>query len=302
NQISLTPEVGTPVYNPEYVDKKSQRYELILGKDSPGIDVIRSDIVNGRQDVWDRAVSDKEAIQENALRMSIAQEYLETRDPTVAPSLEEVLTFQNLVGDRAPLDPLDALSRTAAKMLTGIVSSHPESVVVQEGLEDDPNLTYDSLDRAEYSSQRALAAQDIAEEINGRYSQEGFVKKGTAWLRDFIPLLNSVAIGSLEESLGDKGLGSILNGSTIDEQISNLYALPPQEFRAKLKETVDYLYDINPHVAQQFASAAINYSDDNRLTDSFFSIVDFASVVPVAKGGQAARVLKNKALQSISKT
>src|SRR5690606_21033171 len=122
------------------------------------------------------------------------------------------------------------------------------------------------------------------------------------WLRDFIPLLNSVAIGSLEESLGDKGLGSILNGSTIDEQISNLYALPPQEFRAKLKETVDYLYDINPHVAQQFASAAINYSDDNRLTDSFFSIVDFASVVPVAKGGQAARVLKNKALQGISKT
>lgn len=302
NQISLTPDVGTPVYNPEYVDKKSQRYELILGQDSPGIDIIRSDIINGKQDIWDRAVSEKEQLQDSQLRMGIAQEYLETRDPTVAPSLEEVLTFQNLVRERAPQDPLDALTRTAAKMLTGIASSHPDSNVVQEGLEEDPNLTYDSLDRAEYSSQRALAAQDIAEEVNGRYSQEGFVTKGSAWLRDFIPLLNSVAIGSLQESVGDKALGSILNGSTLEEQIANLYSLPPSEFRRKLKESVDYLYDINPHVAQQFASAAINYSDDNSMVDSFFSVVDFASVVPVAKGGAAARTLKNKALQGISKT
>lgn len=301
SQISLLPEGGTPVYNPDYVDTKSQRFELILGEDSPGVDVIRNDIINGKQDVWDRAVAEKEKIADGNLRMNVAQELISSRDPTIAPSLEEVLTFQSILNP-SEKSSSEALSRQAAKMFTAVLAGNDNAALIQEGLEDDPDLVYDDLDRAEYASQRSLIAQEISESVNGKYSEEGYVSKGTAWLRDFVPLLNSVAIGSLQEGIGATTLGSILNGKTLEEQVANLYALPPEEFRARLQDTVDYLYDINPHVAQQFAAAAINYSDDNSLTDSFFSVVDFATVVPIAKGVSAAKSLRGKAIRSTAKS
>lgn len=285
--FSITPVVTSPTYNPEYLDTKSTQFSAVLGAQSPGPDVIKNDINLGQEDRWSRLLAGNEQINEEKARMSLVQQVAENRDPNMAPTREEIDLVDSLT--RAELyspDPSTALARNYSKLFVNTASSIDSAEITRQAMSEDPEGTLDELDRAQFSAERLMIANDQKEQFEKRRADAGWVSTGFSWLLTAIPGYTNLMT---RDAVKNAPAGSWLVGNNIQDQVSYLYSLPPNQFKSALEESLKNLEDTNPLLARDFIDAVISYSTSDRVLGNSMDIIDAASVIPVGKAAQVGK-------------
>src|SRR5690606_35518465 len=107
----------------------------------------------------------------------------ENRDPNVAPTREEIDLVDSLT--RAELyspDPSTALARNYSKLFINTASSIDSAEITRQAMSEDPEGTLDELDRAQFSAERLMIANDQKEQFEKRRADAGWVSTGFSWL------------------------------------------------------------------------------------------------------------------------
>lgn len=284
--LELFPESKPVTYNPDYAAEKADRFSAVLGEASPGNDVLTADISGGYQEKWQQLLKAREDTETLTRRNSILTEIARNRDPSKPVTLDEVGIVEGLTNDELfSQDVGTILERRYSDFYTNIASAHEDNSVFQESLEEDPDAALEILDRAQAPMQRALAAKDILEETKQKYDDTSWASWGVDLAKTMVPLYSSI---KMRERI-DTPTASILPGSNLEEQISQLYSLSPAEFKRTASQIIEELGDDNIILGLEFAQALQSYSSNDQLWNNSMAVLDAASVVPVGAAGKLAK-------------
>lgn len=284
--LELFPESNTITYNPEYSQEKADRFSAVLGEASPGTDVLTADISGGYQEKWNQLLKSREDTRILAQRNNILTQIAASRDPSAPVTLDDVAVVESLTNDELYSQDLGTiLERQYSDFYTNIASSYDDNHIYKEASEEDPEGALDVLDRAQAPMQRSLAAKDILQEVQQRYDDTSWASWGADFAKTMVPLYSSI---KMRERI-DTPTASLLPGTNLEEQISQLYSLPPDQFKKTTRDIINELGDDNIILGLEFANAVVAYSSSDRMWSNVWSVVDVASVVPVATTAKLAK-------------
>lgn len=285
--LSLESQTVAPTYNPEYLDTKSTQFSAVLGEKSPGVDVIKNDINLGQENRWANLLAGNEKLNEERVRMNVIQQLAANRDPNVAPTREEIDLVDSLTRDELYSPDINtALARNYSRLFVDTAASVDEAEITRQAIEEDPEGTLDELDRAQFSSERLMIANDTKEQFEKRRADAGWVSTGFSWLLTAIPGYTNLMT---RDSVKNAPAGSWLVGNNIQDQVSYLYSLPPAQFKEALDQAVSSLEQTNPLLARDLIDAVVSYSTSDRVLGNSMDFLDAASVIPVGKAAQVGK-------------
>jgi hypothetical protein len=284
--LTLFPEAPATIYNPEYAKDKAEKFSLVLGQSSPGVDVLSSDIANGDQGKYQEMLKIGEDTKILQRRNDILREIASNRDPQTPVSLDELGIIESLSQDELYSSDLGTvLEQKYSDMYTNLMTSHEENAVAQQALQEDDQAAMDVLDRVQAPMQRAQIANDVLQNTGARYQATSWASWGVDMAKGFIPLYTTIKGRERIET----PTASLLSGNNREEQVSQLYALPPKDFKETLQTIIDELAADNMVEAMSFASDVSSYSSSDQEWANLGTVLDAASIVPVGKVASLAK-------------
>lgn len=278
--MTLFPETPSTIYNPTYAQEKADRFAAVLGEANPGADVLTSDISGGYQEKWTQLLKARQDTETLSRRNAILTDIAASRDQSRPVTLDELSLVESLTNDELfSSDVSTILEKKYSDFYTNTAVTQDESSVFQEALEEDQEGTLDTLDRAQAPMQRMLIAKDILESTQQRYDDTSWASWAGDLAKGLIPTYDSLKGRERIET----PTASILPGDNREEQISQLYNLPPEQFKAAVQKVIDELGADNMILARDFASDVVTFSEGDKAWSNVFFGLDVASLLPVGK-------------------
>lgn len=271
-------EVQTPSLTEQALNSRTTRYDVALGDDSPGEDVIFNNLSrNNEEAIRNHAnlVERKKAF--DSLSEDFGDVLSSTRIEDLTPEQFQLLNdFREQAANVGGQNSL-SLERMFANKASSLVA---EGSGVSEFI-DDP--TVDPILSGFHShSTKMEIARDLFEQVDARVTQtqqnRAFANVSEAeldTLEQAIPLMSASNLFNATEEVDDDG---VLLGTNLRTQITNLYALPPEEFKEKLQETLDTIIEDNPQDALTFVSNVLAMGAGTEALENTFTALDLADI------------------------
>lgn len=254
---------------PEAVaNKRAARADYGLGEDSPGRDALANAIGSGTEQTLRDNASAQRDMKETAAAARRVMSIIDSKEPITQDHVDLV------AGSQTPKksDPGTVFELGYGnRLINDIASNSPDSSAIHnKAIAEDAPGSYHRMDVAS----DIIAKQNIADTAleNAKASWDD-----TSWLAatpDIVEgLLPLVSASRLHNIITE---GSLLPGNNLEEQIQQLMLMNPTDYKKKLEEVSDKLYDSNPQDAIKFLEAIKQYSATDSFLDSAFTIGDVA--------------------------
>lgn len=287
--LTLFPETPATIYSPEYAQEKADRYAVVLNDANPGADVLTADISSGYQDKWNQLLKAREDTNSLIRRNQILTDIASSRDASRPITTDELGLVESLSRDELySSDVSTILEKKYSDYYTNVMASQEENSLLQQAMEEDEEGSFEALDRAQFPMQRTLIARDLLESTQRRYDDTSWSDWGWDTAKTLIPLYTSLKGRERIETQS----GALLPGNNREEQISQLYALPPAEFKRVSQQIIDELAQDNMVLAQEFAQNIVSFSSSDIAWGNVTPFLDAASIVPAGAVGRLAKGLK----------
>lgn len=273
--ISLYPQIVQTAYPEAYADTKAARYNVALGPASPGVDTLKADVSTGNAQDWDQTLANMSDQKNDETRKNIIQSWAANRNPFTPPSELEQATVEGLAHPDYPkADPSTALSETYSNKYVDLINSIQPNQAYKDAADEHPDTALNSVDKAQWATQRTLEAQDLYQQIAKRREKEGLSVTIGSFLEGMLPGVTNL----LTRDAAKAPFSPLLGGDNWSENISYLYSLPPEQFAVKAKEAIEGVEKNNPMMAQQFAAALLSFSTSDREGGQLTDIADALTV------------------------
>lgn len=287
--LSLFPDTPSTVYNPEYSQEKADRFAAVLGEANPGTDILTTDISSGYQDKWNQLLKAREDTNRMIMRNDILTNMAATRDRSRPMTSDDLAIVESLTNDELySQDVSTILEKKYSDFYTNLMATQEENAVFQESLKEDEEGSLDALDRAQFPMQRTLIARDLLESTQKRYDDTSWASWGLDTAKTFIPLYSTLKGRERIET----PTGSWLAGNNREEQLSQLYAMNPVEFKQTTQQIIDELAEDNMVLALEFAQDIQSFSASDAAWGNTFTVADAVSLVPGAAVAKLGKGLK----------
>jgi len=258
------------------IETDAHKYNYALGEASPGLDSIRQVLtVGGEGNLRNSLVYNKQ-VEDQKTAMDIVANYKGNGSP------EELAVLKTLSIPQV-YNPETILEKMyASKLLSDLYEYDPSPVpLIEAANEENTNhsdilfgLAKDGIAKTEYIKKVATqSAQD--------YAKTSGLGKISDFLETMIPFKSWIDIADDTQLLG----------SNLKQQVSDLWALPTDEFQPEFKKRYDAIYAHNPLDAQTFLQAVLSYSNSDAMWANMGNLMDVGSFVPVgalSKVGKSA--------------
>ncbi len=287
NTFSLFAPETAQFYPADYSELRANRYNLALGQNSPGIDSLRSSVLNGDTSQWDQVLSTIQRTKDEQARQGVIGQVMAGRDPTVPPSPAELQFVQNLSRPLFDPDQKAALNREYSNQYTNLMNTVAGNIPYPQAADQAPNGALDLVDQSQWAAQRNLEFQDIYKEIQKSREDEGIITTGYNFLKEMLPGYTNIIS---RNSVSGAPATPLLQGNNWDEQISYLHSLPPEVAASKLRQAVADIKSHDPALAEEFAKAAVSYGTSDRGHANVMDIGNFALMAPIGKVAKGAEI------------
>lgn len=276
--------------------QKAARIDLALGEDSPGQEAISEKLQYDsseepyRELVYNKKRTGVEEVRYDLLN-SIARQTFYSQDQKNQGSA----LFQSfsLVDPESVLEnPEVVLEQTYAEKIVDFVDS------VNDKDPSDPILERLRELNSDYVARQAIV-DDFLVEYTEADKQAGILNDTYDFLQEWIPLRSAALIMNEVPAFEAEGLGTILPGENLEQQINYLYSLPKEEFKSTVKQVAEILRESSLDASQRFLMSVKNYTYSDRVYDNLITAFDVLDVSGI--GGAALKTL-GKATKSYGKS
>ena len=279
-QVSpAVPREVAPASSPASVQMKAQKAHFALGASSPGLPALV-------EQFWakdDQALRDRVAIAEQIKIMETKQSLVSELTAAAAaegrPLKYEDYEFINQLAQVPTLDRDTIIEKLYAKRavetLTVLQDNSWESALKQATAGPKGEKAYNVMDAAEATIARQEIAHDLLRQIDDEYKSTSWSRWGYNTVKDMLPFYQSYMTWNVSPGIGT---GAMTPGSNLEQQYEGLYLLPPEQFRQKAVEALNYLKQHNMNDAKRFAEGLVNYSRTQRAWDNALAIADATDV------------------------
>lgn len=170
-----------------------------------------------------------------------------------------------------------AIEREYARKVVNTAVSFTDTM---SEIEKVPDAGYQLIDGTQEAVTKAAILKDVMDQKSRQFSDFSMVGKGWDIGKTIFPFLDWYA---KQNAVEEAPTSSILLGNNVEEQVEYLWSLPPDEFKTQLEAAVNEINDISTSSAISFMQAVATYSGSDKFLDNAFSVLDVASVVPVAR-------------------
>lgn len=286
--MTLFPDQPKEIYTQDYSADKADMMGVVLGPQNPGVDSLTSAVAGGMQEAYLRQIQAQDQIQNLTRRNDIIREIAANRDPSQPFNQNDMAVIEGLTDDELYASDLNTiLEKKYSEFYTNLASASEENNIFRETFEQDQEGALDVLDRAQAPMQRSLAARDVLENVKARYDSTSWASWGLDQAKSLIPLYSTLKTRELIAT----PTASLLSGNNREDQIAQLYSLPPTEFKTTLSKIIDELAEDNIVEALDFASSVIQYSQNDAgwanlgtVADATGLLTEVGTVSKLAKG------------------
>ena len=282
--ISLLPATA-PKYDVTHLDDLSVKYDSALGDVSPGPAAIQSKIVGGTQDHLERLMYQKQNNQIALARIDIIQQIANATGTT--PTSEVLNAVRGLSVEELQSEDLGTILEQAYAKQVINTQVNASTEEYDQAIVQDPQGTNHLLNVSEWAAARNMVTQNLLADTQSKYDKVWPVEKGLAWLGDLVPFRawaanNSHLQGDFVDALG--------SGDRIQQMVSTLHTLGPNEYKVKLKQLVDNMIEHREFaLAFEFLNANLQYGSTDAGLANVFNFADVASIIPFGLIGKALK-------------
>lgn len=269
----------------DVAEMRSRKYDTALGQDSPGRQVLKEAVVNGTDTFERQRAQSRKFVNDSSNRLRLVEQYIATR-PQGQIKEEEVNYLRNLSDKelaKAQMDPEVYFEKQFSEKVLDTYFDKADFNNAEDGLKfyeekaKVRDVFSDHLTRKE-------VFQKIIEDQEVKYKDSSNVQfTGNILGQLLIPFYGQAQTQNLTGKVS-----SILSGNNIEEQLTNLWLLPPSEAAKTLKLAIAELEAVDPTLAIQFARAAMSYGSTDQLIDNISTVFDSTVVgAGLARGARA---------------
>lgn len=287
--LSLTGLGPTVAIPQEVAQLRAIKAHIGLGKISPGVETLTSGIANGQEP---QMRQDLALVQAAALRdqkMTALQWMAQQPNPDMDHA-KALLDWQ------PNPDPTTLFEKNYGREYTTKVANN-EPNVVQDALQQDTESTHKLLDVTQDLIANQESFKKITQETKDYFSSQNLGMKRKQFTAGLMPFASAAMLRNIVVSTP-----SLLPGNNLEEQVTYLWSLPPEDARKAFQKAVDELKLINPMDALTFAKAVTQYSESDRFLNNITAIAD-ATIVggPLLKLGKLMKgALKGNAPEKLN--
>jgi hypothetical protein len=262
-----------PQYRDNVLKQKAMKYNLALGGDSPGVDVLESQISNGEEAGLRQNTSVQQSMKYRREKLALLQEFTANNPDLQPPDLEMTMAVMNAEPN---VNPETILEKLYAERYVDMNVADNE--VVEAGVAEDADATYSSMTATEDIVARQEIVKRQIEDLELEIQQSSLGTKVWNTLETFVPLSSTIHM------MDNKG--SLIPSENIDRQADELWSLPLEEFAPAFKARFDEIKASNPYDAYDFATRVLGYSASQAFLDNSIGVIDIGGIVT----GQVAKM------------
>lgn len=166
------------------------------------------------------------------------------------------------------------------------ISPDPTFIVEEETAQrirtDTTRATGDEFDFGEFDPDtiniNKATARQVFEEIQSQYDNASWGRWGRNFVASILPFTTAGNMMESFEKITGRERISFLPGSTIEDQVSAMYLMNPEEFRTNLRRAANELADHNIVDAMSFMTAVIRFSESDKFWNNAFQALDVADL------------------------
>lgn len=287
--LSLTGVGPTVAVPQEIAQPRALKAHIGLGKISPGVETLTSGIANGQEPQMRQDLALVQAASLRDQKMSALQWMAQQPNPDMDQA-KALLDWQ------PNPDPTTLFEKNYGREYTTKVANN-EPRVVQEALQQDTESTHKLLDVTQDLIANQESFKKITQETEDYFSAQNLGMKRKQLTAGLMPFASAAMLRNIVVSTP-----SLLPGNNLEEQVTYLWSLPPEQAVRAFQKAVDELKVINPLDALTFAKAVTGYSESDRFLNNITAIAD-ATIVggPLLKLGKLMKgALKGNAPEKLN--
>lgn len=251
--------------------KRALRADYGLGEHSPGRDALSNAISTGNEQALRQTASAADEMKQTAANARRVLGVVSKQTPVTQDDVD--LYKGSQVAN--PIDPGVVFELGFGKRIVNdVAANNPDtSSVFSKGVLKDPAKTYQDMDIASDVIAKQSIADTLLENRKADWKATSWWDSASDLAESFVPLLSASRLRNVA------GVdGGLLPGDNLEAQVQGLLLKSPSEFKKKLEEVTDALYDKNPQDAIKFLEAVKSYGADDRHLDSLFGIADVLGI------------------------
>lgn len=293
----------------EVIGERAMKNHIALGESSPGAYTLQRYEEAGQLDSMVQGIADRKAMdfmnQKAAIVRSMANEAA-AQGRRLHP-VEEQAIYSLSQKDFLSLrqDPQAFLNNEYARRVTDLAIARNENSPFDIIRRENQNLALDTVDRFQDFVAKKEGFNKLRQEAEAAAAEQGWGSWAVDRTKEALPVYSWYKAKTF---IKDAPPSPLLPGSSLEAQISYLYALPADEANKKASAAIKQMMVDNPGLAKDFANALMSYSSSQRFWDNLIIAgADIAAITPfgkIAKGvknvgaAAASTVANSKALSS----
>lgn len=280
---------NAPVLNQDTLDKRATKYHSALGKDSPGIDSIKSTIINGSEGKLRDWAVNQQFLNDKNLRRDLITDYAKNRPQgELQPGEREFL-------DNLSTPELQSPQTVLEKKWADFAVNSTLAASKDDKVKDAADKAPDQFDAATNFATRVISQKELARAaLEDVEASVGFMDQA----KNFIPFYGwyqSTHAAPEDTSKSD----AYLKGNVLEQQTRDMWLRTPEDFATAIEDIKSRALSgkINPENASELLRSIISYSATDKQMGNFQSYTDMVDVVPgvgitgdLIKGGVKAGV------------
>lgn len=264
---SLSAPQNYPV-GPAIAQHRAEKYTFAMSddKENPGVDVMRGAIMNGQEGIERQRAATRKAIQNQTVRQQMIRDVI-AKNPKL--SKEDFDLIQGL-SDSAIENPDTVFEKEYAEKMAQRIAVDSTSY---SGSEPDQQI----MDQFTNIVARKEGHQKILEDLEAEWQKTGIGSSILTYAQQMVPFKSWY---NIQNAIKQAPTQSFLPGNNLQEQISYLLALPPDESIAQAKQAIDQIKSSNMLDAISFARALISYTTTDQFLNNSLGIADLSVLAP----------------------
>lgn len=266
--------------------QKAARIDIALGEDSPGQETISEKLQYDaseepyREILYNKKVTRLEQARYDLLNSVARQTFYTDQEKTQGKELFQ--SFSLVDPQKALENPEIVLEQTYAETVTDFVDA------VNDKDPSDPVMERLRELNSDYVTRQAIL-DDLIIEYTEADREAGILNDTYDFLQEWIPLRSAALIMNEVPAFEAEGIGKVLPGENLEQQIAYLYGLPKEQFKSTVREVAAVLRESSLDASQKFLMSVKNYTYSDKVYDNLITAFDVLDVTGL--GGAAVKSL-----------